>query len=103
MKVQLNTDNHIQGDDSLAQHVETVIEDVLGRFNGQVSRVEVHLSDVNGGKSGGGDKHCTMEARIDGRPPMAASEDADNVRAAIAGAARKLQRVLDSSLGKLAH
>lgn len=101
MKVQLNTDNHIQGDDTLAQHVESVVESALGRFNGQVSRVEVHLSDVNAGKSGPTDKHCTMEARIDGRAPLAATEEAGTVRDAIAGAARKLQRVLDSSLGKM--
>ncbi len=100
MKVQLNTDSHIQGDDSLAQHVEGVVESTLGRFS-QISRVEVHLRDVNAGKSGAQDKHCTMEARIDGRDPEVATEQADTVREAIAGAARKLRRVLDTSLGKL--
>jgi len=102
MKVHLNTDNHIQGDELLAQHVEQVVEETLARFGDRVGRVEVHLADVNGGKSGSGDKHCTMEARVDGHQPIAASADAENVRAAINGAAKKLLRVLDSSLGKLA-
>ena len=103
MKVLLNTDNHVQGDEALAQHVEEVVTDVLGRFGSQVMRVEVHLADTNAGKSGDNDKHCTMEARLEGRPPVAASADAETVRGAIGGAARKLQRALDSSLGKLGH
>ncbi len=102
MKVQLNTDSHIQGDESLAQHVEQVVREALARFGDRVARVEVHLSDVNGGKAGSGDKHCTMEARVEGLQPLAASADAESVRAAINGAAKKLQRLLDSSLGKLA-
>lgn len=101
MKVILNTDNHIQGSESLAEHVDTVVENALGRFSEQVMRVDVHLSDANAGKAGSGDKHCTMEARLEGRPPATANNDADTVRDAIAGAARKLQRVLDSSLGRL--
>ncbi|MGH8079220.1 MAG: HPF/RaiA family ribosome-associated protein [Lysobacter sp.] len=101
MKIQLNTDHHLRGDESLSHHVEGVVDHSLGRFRGQVTRVEVHLRDVNGAKAGGGDKHCTIEARLEGRPPVAATQDADTMRAAISGAARKLQRVLGSSLGRL--
>jgi ribosome-associated translation inhibitor RaiA len=102
MKVQLNTDHHIQGDEPLAQHVEQVVSDALARFGDRIARVEVHLADVNGGKAGSSDKHCIMEARVEGLQPIAASADAENVRAAINGAVKKLQRALDSSLGKLA-
>lgn len=100
MKVQLNTDNHVDGGNAMAQHVETVVEDALGRFGSRVSRVDVHLSDVNAAKSGSGDKHCTMAARIDGHEPLAASDEADNMHSAINGAARKLQRVLESALAR---
>lgn len=103
MKVLLNTDNHIQHDESLAEYVETAVIDSLSRFRRQVMRVEVHLSDTNAGKSGAHDKQCTLEARLEGRQPVAVTEQAQSVRDAINGAARKLQRVLDSSLGKLAH
>lgn len=103
MKVLLNTDNHIQGDESLAHYVQTEVVDVLGRFRDQVTRVEVHLSDSNADKSGSHDKQCMMEARLEGRRPSTATEQAETVRDAIAGAARKLQRVLDSELGRLSH
>ncbi|SJZ54936.1 HPF/RaiA family ribosome-associated protein [Novilysobacter spongiicola] len=101
MKVQLNTDKNVQADESLVNHAQEALETALGRFGDQILRVEVHVSDVNGGKSGDNDKHCTMEARVENRPPVVASHDADTVRAAVTGAARKLQRVLDSSFGKL--
>jgi hypothetical protein len=100
MKVQLNTDNHIQGDEALAQHVDQLVQDTLGRFRNQVTRVEVFLSDTNAGKHGDSDKHCLMEARPDGLAPMTATHEAETVREAINGAARKLQRVLGTALGK---
>ncbi|MGY1424542.1 HPF/RaiA family ribosome-associated protein [Lysobacter sp. A289] len=102
MKIQLNTDSNIQGDDALAAHVEGVVTDALGRFSTQVTRVEVHLSDLNAAKGGGGDKQCMMEARLEGRQPMAVTHQAGTMRAAITGATGKLQRLLASSLGKLA-
>ncbi|MGY0556685.1 MULTISPECIES: HPF/RaiA family ribosome-associated protein [unclassified Lysobacter] len=102
MKIQLNTDHNIQGDDALAAHVEGVVTDALGRFSTQVTRVEVHLSDLNAAKGGSADKQCMMEARLEGRQPMAVTHQADTMRAAITGATGKLQRLLASSLGKLA-
>ena len=73
-----------------------------GRFTGQVARVEVHRRDVNSemfGESGG---RCLMEARIAGRQPIAVTEQAATLHQAIDGAARKLKRSLDTTLGKLA-
>jgi ribosome-associated translation inhibitor RaiA len=102
MKIQLHTDKNIQHDESLTEHVDSVVNKALDRFGAQVSRVEVHLRDLNAGKAGLGDKHCVMEARLEGRQPVVVSHDADKVREAINGAAQKLQRLLDSALGRLA-
>lgn len=102
MLIQVNTDHHIQGDESVTRHVEQTLESALGRFSGQITRVEVHLRDVNADKAGDRDKHCLLEARLEGRQPVTASNEAQTVAAAVNGAAKKLQRVLDSSLGKLA-
>lgn len=102
MKIQLHTDRNIQHDESLTEHVDSVVSKALERFGAQVSRVEVHLRDLNAGKAGLGDKHCVMEARLEGRQPVVVSHDADKVREAVNGAAQKLQRLLDSTLGRLA-
>lgn len=101
MKIMINTDNHLQSDESVVRHVEETVGNHLGRFAGQVTRVEVHLRDENAGKGGAHDKHCLMEARLEGRPPVTASDDSETLAVAINGAAKKLQRALDSSLGKL--
>jgi hypothetical protein len=42
-----------------------------------------------------------MEARLQGRKPQAVTHNAETVEQAIKGAADKLRRVLDSSLGRL--
>lgn len=102
MKIQLNTDKNIQGDDSVAGHVETAVNNALARFRSQITRIEVHLSDLNANKAGSHDKRCVMEARLESRNPVAVTHEADTVRESINGAAQKLQRLLDSSLGKLA-
>ncbi|WP_133498786.1 HPF/RaiA family ribosome-associated protein [Cognatilysobacter terrigena] len=101
MHIEINHDNHIQYDESVERHVRQTLDSTLSRFADQVTRIEVHLHDKNAERRGNGDRHCLLEAKVEGRPPLAASEDADTIAAAITGAAKKLQRRLDSDLGRL--
>ena len=66
-----------------------------------LTRVEVHLSDENGGKSGPKDKRCKMEARPKGHQPILVSHDADSLTQAVEGAAEKLEHALEHLFGKL--
>lgn len=100
MHIQVNSDDNIAGREQLAQEVESAVTDILGRFSDRITRVEVHLSDKNAGKSGSNDKRCLMEARPAGRPPIAVTQDADSLADAYSGAARKLRRLLESTLGR---
>jgi len=102
MKIQVNTDSNIQGREALAAQVTTIVEHALKRFQEHVTRVEVHLSDQNGDKSGQQDKRCVMEARLEGRPPVAASDEAATTAQAVRGAADKLSGLIDSQLGRVA-
>ena len=104
MKIQLNTDNHVQADPSLQRHAEEAINATLARFADRITRIEVHVHDDNGReRSGDGlDKHCTIEARLNSLPPLTASDNAAEVAAAVTGAARKLQRVIETAIGKAA-
>lgn len=101
MQVLVNSDNRITGDERLTQHVESVVQDTLGRFAERITRVEVHLNDVNGPKLGENDKRCLMEARIGGLKPIAVSHQAPTLAEAIDAAADKLERAVDSVLGRL--
>jgi len=101
MKIQLNTDAHIDGTEALAAHVAATVEQALERFSEHVTRVEVHLSDENGDKSGQHDLRCMMEARLEGRQPVAVTDHAATLEQAVNGAAQKLAHLLDSTLGRL--
>jgi ribosome-associated translation inhibitor RaiA len=101
MKIQLNTDVHIEGTEALAARVQATVGQALERFSEHITRVEVHLSDENGGKSGPQDKRCMLEARLEGRPPAAVTEHAATVEQAVQGAAQKLVHLLDNTLGRI--
>lgn len=101
MKIQLNTDVHIDGTEALAAQVNATVEQALKRFSEHVTRVEVHLSDENAGKSGQQDQRCMLEARLEGRQPVAVTDQAATLEQAVQGAAQKLARLLDSTLGRL--
>jgi len=101
MKIQVNTDVHIEGNEALAARVSSTVEQALKRFGDDVTRIEVHLGDENGRKSGQQDHRCMLEARLEGRQPVAVTEYAATLEQAVHGAAQKLARMLDSTLGRL--
>ena len=101
MQVQVHTDNKIQGGESLAHWIQEEATTRLGRFRDVITRVEVFLSDVDGGKSGANDKRCRLEARPAGRQQVTVTADADKVADAFTGAAEKLVRALEHDLGRV--
>lgn len=100
MQIQLNTDDHVHGTESMAVWVERELKDKLARFNEQVTRVEVHLSDVNASRVSDADKRCKLEARVAGRQAVAVSHDAATVTESFHGATVKLVRAIDADLGR---
>jgi ribosome-associated translation inhibitor RaiA len=102
MQVRVTTDNNITGNDRLTGQVEDIVNDVLDRFRDRITRVEVFLGDENSrAKSGQNDKRCTMEARLAGLQPVAVTEQAESLDQAMRGAAEKLEKTLDRTLGRL--
>src|SRR5947209_1684756 len=101
MIIQFNTDNHITGGQEMADEVEAIVEDTLSHFAPRITRVEVHVGDVNAQKGGGDDIRCSMEARLEGHQPLAAAHQAGTVEEAVDGAAGKLKRSLEHTLGRL--
>lgn len=93
MQIQINYAN-VEHSDSVDEHIEGQVKSALGRWAGRLTRVEVHLKDVNGPKSGT-DQLCTMEARLAGDDPCVAEHQADGIFEAVTGAADKLQRVIE--------
>lgn len=102
MQIQINSDHSVDVDEPLTARVRGVIERVLARYDTQITRVEVHLSDENSrAKGGDDDMRCLLEARLEGLRPLAASQHAATLAQALDGAADKLSRRIGSEIGKL--
>ncbi|WP_317203986.1 HPF/RaiA family ribosome-associated protein [Janthinobacterium sp.] len=101
MQININTDSTIERNAGLTEHVQSVVDSAVSRFRENITRVEVHLSDNNSQKSADGDNRCLMEARITGYQAIAVSDHNATLHQAIAGAAEKLKRAIDSALGRL--
>lgn len=100
MQIQLNTDKNITGSDSLQEKVENIIKHELKHVADEVTRIEVHLNDVNTKKGGLDDKRCMLEARIAGMQPVSTEHRAETVDMAVKGAAEQLTRALKTALAK---
>ena len=102
MQIQLNTDANIDANAALTTDVNDIVESALKRFSEHITRVEVQLSDENSDKKGGSDDmRCVMEARMEGRQPVAVTHHGATVDKAVDGAADKLHRMIESTLGRL--
>jgi hypothetical protein len=100
MQVQVNTDHNIKGHLALAERVRVSVESALSRFSEHITRVEVHLTDEDGDKNGQNDKRCMMEARLEGRQPVAVTQLAATLDEAVDGAAGELTRLIEHTLGR---
>jgi ribosome-associated translation inhibitor RaiA len=101
MQIQLNSDKHISMHAALSTFIERKLRHVLDRFEGQLTRIEVHLTDENGRKSGAQDKRCVLEARAKRYQSLTVTNDSPNVTTAVSGAAEKMQRLLETTFGRL--
>lgn len=77
------------------------MERALAHSSDYITPVEVHLSDENGRKSGQHAKRCMMEARFKGHKPIGVSDEAESIGQAIDGAAEKIIKSIDHTLGRL--
>jgi len=101
MQLQFNSDNQVNGAEAVAAQVEQDVRKGVTRFEARLTRIEVHISDVDGQKQGPADKRCLLEARPNGLGPIAVSHEADTVSQAVSGATGKLTVALERVLGRL--
>ena len=100
MQFQFNTDSSVMGTSDVAARIEAQVRQRLARFSERLTRVEVHVSDVNGRKHGADDKHCTIEARPRGARPIGVTGKAADVDAAARIAANTMAERLERVLGR---
>jgi hypothetical protein len=103
MFVHVTTDNHISGRQELVKEIESAVTAGLLRFQSQLISVEVHLSDESSNKTSDNDKCCTLEARLAGLQPFAASGTGANLDQAVDAALDSLNNLLDHKVGRLSE
>ena len=102
MQIQIRSDNHIHVHATRAAELETIVKHALRHCSQHVTRVELHLSNINGTKAGQPDKCCVMEVRLERLQPMAVTETSQTIGESVTGAAEKLERLIKSTLERAA-
>jgi ribosome-associated translation inhibitor RaiA len=101
MTIQINTDKNLSVHDAFKAQLDDLLSEELSRFSEHITRLEIHLSDDNGNKQGPDDKQCIIEARLEGRQPIAVTDKANDYELAVRGAIKKLKASLNKIVGKL--
>lgn len=100
MTIQLNAGKDLNIHESFAEKLKAMLTEELSRFEEDITRIEVHLSDENGTKDGQNDKRCLLEARLEGRQPIAVKAEAHTHEQSLKVAIGKLKASLDTIIGK---
>lgn len=101
MQVQVNTGSGVENKETLERWAAEFLNESLARFDQEITRVEVQLTDENSGKKGAADKRCMLEARLNGHAPVAVNHHGQSQDEAFRGATQKLIRALEHTFGKL--
>ena len=100
MNIQVNSDKTINVDATLTLLVKDKSTNALDRFAEKLTRVEIHLSDIDNQKTGRPDKRCLIEVRPAGDRPLATSAIAATTESAVDAALGKMKRSLTTFFGK---
>lgn len=101
MTIQINTDKTINGDEKMQDYFSSKIKQSLKWYQSHITRIEVHLKDENANKDGLNAVSCLLEARLEGRQPIVASNQADNIELALTGAITKIEIVIETIIGRI--
>lgn len=100
MDIHINTANNLEGREATTQRLEALVKERMSRFEGRLTRVELHVGDENGDRSIGADIRCQIEARPAGLDPVSVTDQSDTLDQAASGALGKLTTALERTFGK---
>jgi hypothetical protein len=105
MEIIVDKARNIEGGEGLVQHINTVVEEALYAMRDHITRIEVHISDESGPKGANKGKQdemrCLMLAHLLRHQPVSVSCQEPKLHDAIHGAAHKLLRLIESTLGRV--
>ena len=98
--IEVRTGSSVEGSARLDAFAEEVVRGALSRFMPRLTRIDIHLSDANAGKTGGDDKRCQIEVRPASRQPVSATATAPTIKQALATAVANMKRLLAKRLDR---
>ncbi len=98
MKVEVSCDTPIT--EAVLNGVVTAVEDGLARFRDRLTRVEVHLKDVDHTNHRDMNTLCNLEARPASSQPVFVSHRGPSLEESVEGAIGKMDRHLDTIFGR---
>lgn len=93
MILQMNFAN-MEPTPAIEEHIESRVNTAMRRFTERVTRVEVHVADLNAHKHGPEDKRVVLEARPAGMDPITVESRGADLYQTVRQAASKLRDVL---------
>ncbi len=100
MIIQFNTSGNVNGTKTLTDPFVEIIASELSQFEDHITRIEAHLGDEDGRKNGEMDKRCTLEARLEGKQPIAVTVHANTYQQAVDNAVDKLKATLKTIMDR---
>lgn len=100
MIIQLNADNNLDIHAEFGDTLKEMLTNGLSHYSEHITRLEVHLSDKNSGKHAPNDKRCMLEARLEGKQPIAVTAEANTYEQAAKAATDKLKALLQTIIGR---
>jgi ribosome-associated translation inhibitor RaiA len=105
MQITVDKSRNIEGGEGLVAHINTVVEEALNAMRDHITSIEVHISDESGPKGANkgklDDMRCLMQAHLKHHQPVSTTCHDANLHDAIHGAAQKLLRLIESTLGRI--
>jgi protein required for attachment to host cells len=102
-QIQIIAGHGVKKGEGLEREIGLVLNRKLKHFGQRIRDIEVHLSDLNGPKSGPEDKRCLLVGRIAGLEALSVSADSSTLMQAVNGASDKLKHSFESAVGKRDH
>lgn len=100
MQFQFNSDNQTDAGADTARQVEELVGTRLSRIADRLTRVEVHVGDIDGPRDGADDKRCAIEIRPQGMSPISATAHGPTLERAVTSGADKVLQAFERQVGK---
>ena len=100
MKIQINTNNIIEGNNRLEEYYKEELEKSYGHYETKITRIEAHFGEQTDKKFAHENNRCLLEFRLEKLDPIAVTAHADSTEKAFRDAVHKGTKLLITTFEK---